>query len=214
MSQAGPVHRAAGPAGPPEDHRGADHQLARRHSHHRNRGLGRGPHHPGHHPGERPDFADPGGPRNAGAKGPAAAIRLQPRRRQRHRRLPQGAQPRSLQQADRGPHEGTAGPRRHRAEGFPEQRGGLQRRHHRRAEQPAGAAHLRHHQPGHRRGGEAGIAGQYRTRGALAHRRRHRAEAGLAGHGDSGRTDGLLRRSATFPRSGCRAISSIAICLR
>ncbi len=48
---------------------------------------------------------------HAGKEGRAAAVRLQPRRSQRHRHLPQGAQPRSLQQADCGPHEGTAGPR-------------------------------------------------------------------------------------------------------
>ena len=49
--------------------------------------------------------------------GDPAAVRLQPRRGQRHLGLPQGAQPRSPGQAHRGPHEGAAGPRRHRRQG-------------------------------------------------------------------------------------------------
>ena len=69
-----------------------------------------------------------------------------------------------------------AGPRRRRRKGFREQRGRLQRRPHRRAEQPAGPPHLRHHQPGDRPGREAGHRHQHRTGRALAHRRRGGAE--------------------------------------
>ena len=42
----------------------------------------------------------------------SAALRLQSRRGQRHRALPQGPQPRGVQQAHRRPHEGNGGPRR------------------------------------------------------------------------------------------------------
>ncbi len=52
-------------------------------------------------------------------------VRLQPRCRECVRHLSQGAEPRSVQQTDRRPHEGTAGPRRDRGKGFSKQRGRL-----------------------------------------------------------------------------------------
>ncbi len=58
-------------------------------------------------------------------KGSAAALRLQSRRRQRHRRLPQGPQPRALQQAHRRSHQRNGGPRRFRRQGSGERRSGL-----------------------------------------------------------------------------------------
>ena len=137
--------------------------------HHRHGGLGPGPHHAGHHAGERADHADSGGRRHARQEGRAAAVRLQPRRGQRHRGLSQGPQPRAVQQAHRGPHERDAGSRRGGRQGLRKQRGGLQRRHYRRPEQPAAAAHFRHHRAGDRPGGEAGHRHQHRTGRAVAH---------------------------------------------
>ena len=55
---------------------------------------------------------------------------------------------------------------------------------------------------GDRRGREAGYHGQHGTGRALAHRRRDRAEAGLARHGDSGGPDGLLFHQRCFHRLG------------
>ena len=93
-----PFHRAAGSVGSSENRAGGEDLLGSCDPHHRHGGLGPGPHHAGHHPGERTHHAHSGGRRHAGAKGPAAALRLQPRRRQRHRHLSQGPQPRAIQQ--------------------------------------------------------------------------------------------------------------------
>ena len=126
-----------------------------------------------------------------------------PDRRQRRLRLPQGAQPRSLHQAHRGPQEGTAGPaapspsRTTRAaeadynDALTDVQNSLQ------ALRIFGIT-----APGNRPGREAGHRHRHRTGGALAHRRRDRAETGLARPADSGRPDRLLHDQRRLHRLG------------
>ena len=150
------VSGAAEPDGAPQNRRGAQGRVVSRGAHHRHRGLGRRPYDASDHAGQRTHCAASGGHRRDGQGGPAAAVRIQSRRRQRRRHLQESAQPAGLFQENARPQQGSAGSQSDRAERPGSRGAGLQRRQRRSGERPSGAEDFRRHAAGNRPGAKSG----------------------------------------------------------